>query len=75
MDGIQVYGHLEIPEEIKRREEDARLGIIRYHPTTYLEYMIPSALEKKISNMIERQINKFEKTCQCEDCKEKRNLL
>lgn len=71
---INVYGLPPLtPKEMIQRMEDKRLGIVRYHETTYLEYEIPKALEKELSKMIEKRIEEFEKECQCEDCKENRN--
>lgn len=71
--GISVYG---IPplttEAIKQKMYDAEHGIVRVHDTTYLEYEIPLALENELSEMIEKKLEEFEKTCQCEDCKENR---
>lgn len=72
MDGIKVYGVFYTEEELAKQREDERLGIVRYHPDTYLEWNIPEALEKKLNKYIEKSINEFEKTCQCEDCKQKR---
>lgn len=69
---ISVYGYLPTPQEIEQDRIDKALGIVRYHPTTYLEYSIPEVLEKELSKMIEKRISKFEKECQCEDCKENR---
>ncbi len=70
---MNVYGNFPTPEEAAQREYDFKHGIVRYHDTTYLEYLIPSELENELSEMIEKRIAEFEKECQCEDCKEERN--
>ena len=75
MDGIKVYGVFYTDEELAKRAEDERLGIVRYHPTTYLEWNIPKELESYLDEVIEQAISAFEKTCQCEDCKQKRQSL
>lgn len=73
MDGLNVYGIFFTPEQLEQQRKDKINGIVRYHETTYLEYEIPQALENELSDMIEKRISEFEKTCQCEDCKENRN--
>lgn len=74
MDGINVYGIFLSPQEILQQQQDKINGVVRYHEDTYLEYNIPQVLEKELSEMIEKRISEFEKTCQCEDCKEQRNI-
>jgi len=70
MDGIQVYGYFPSPEEIKQNEEDARLGIIRYHETTYIERGdCPVELEDELNEYIDKRVAEFERKCQCEYCK------
>jgi len=66
---IHVYGVFKTPEEIDQDRIDKENGVIRYHETTYLEYEIPKVLEDELSKFIEKRIAEFEKTCQCEDCK------
>jgi hypothetical protein len=68
---IPMYGISE--EWIRQHQEDAKNGIVRYHPTTWMEYNIPRALEKKLEKMVDKELDKFYKKCQCEDCKERRN--
>lgn len=70
---ISVYGVFLTPEQIEQDRIDEALGIVRYHPTTYLEYDIPESLEAELTTLIEKRISEFEQTCQCEDCKEQRN--
>lgn len=71
MNGVQVYGVFFTPEEERRMVEDARLGIVRYHETTYLECSIPKELEDELYGLIEDRVRKWESNCQCEDCKNK----
>lgn len=60
---INVYG-LPIDWRPPTKEE--------YHGSTYLEYSIPEELEGELSKMIEKRLNKFYKSCPCQDCKKNR---
>ncbi len=66
---MYVYGTIETEQD----KEDRRLGIVRYHSTTYLECSVPIELEERLSNLIDVEIAKFERECQCENCKKQRN--
>ncbi len=70
--GIMVYGNMETPEEAEQRRYDVEHGIVRFHPTTYLECEIPVAIENKLAKMIKKEVEKFERKCKCEYCKENR---
>jgi hypothetical protein len=70
-----IYGVFESPEDAEQRRKDVEQGIVRYHDTTYIEYEIPTALEKELSALIEEKLRAFYNTCQCEDCKEARAKL
>lgn len=66
MDSVQVYGDMVFKNSPT------------YHGSNYLEYGgIPDAiskkLAKKIENIIDKEVAKFEATCDCDICKEKRN--
>jgi hypothetical protein len=43
-----------------------------YHKIAYIECEIPEELYIKIDKYIDREIEKYEKKCNCEYCKEKR---
>lgn len=40
----------------------------QWHGTTYWEWEIPKALEKKLTKMVKDELKKFHNTCKCERC-------
>lgn len=49
-----------------------RLSKKEFHGSTYLEYEIPEKLEKKLTKIVEKELSKFYKKCNCNSCKERR---
>jgi hypothetical protein len=67
---IKVFG---VPPEWEEQQRQDRLnGIVRYHETEWLEWELPKEIEKSATKFIEKELKKFHKKCQCENCKNNR---